>query len=246
MTGIILAAGDGVRYKKSIGEDSCKILSTVNNKILLEFALNNLKFLNISKVFIVVGSSAEAIKKEIGYTYDGITVNYVDQPIRKGIINALVQSLKTAEADDIVLQLADEIFINFRPDEVIRNITDKTCDFMCGITYETDCEKIKNNYSVHVDEKLSLKKCTEKPDTIINNIKGTGFCVFSKNCVQLLYNIYDEKSNKPTDLCDYMNLLISSGKTGRCICIADKEFNINKYSDLQEASEYFSDNVGKN
>ena len=37
-----------------------------------------------------------------------------------------------------------------------------------------------------------------------------------------------------------MNFLVSSGKKGRCVCIADKEFNINEYKDLQEAIDYCS------
>ncbi len=242
MIGIILAAGDGTRYKKSSGKDNCKILSPLNNKYLIEFALSNLKSLNISDVFIVVGECAEAIKKQIGYNYDGIRVNYVNQPVRKGIINALSLSIKNTKDDDVILQLADEVFVDFRIEEIIRNIDENENDFLCGITYEANREKIKANYSVCVDENLHLIKCTEKPEIVTNNIKGTGFCVFNKQCVQLLRDIYDEKANKPYDLCDYMNFLVSVGKKGKCICVADMEFNINEHSDLTEAEKYYSDN----
>lgn len=239
MVGIILAAGDGTRYKKSLGEDNCKILSELNNKYLIEFALGNLKALDISKAVIVVGEAAEAIKKEIGYNYDSIEVSYVIQPIRMGIINALIQALKVTQADDVVLQLADEAFAGFRTAEIASEISEGGHDFLCGITYEKDTEKIKSNYSVSVDEKMFLKECTEKPERVINNIKGTGFCVFDKECTQLLCDYYDEEKNTPCDLCDFMNILVSKGKKGKCICVADREFNINEYSDLIEAAKFY-------
>lgn len=243
MIGIILAAGDGSRYKKSSGEDNCKILSTVNGRFLLEFALNNLKALGISKAFIVVGESGDAIKKEIGCNYDGITISYVHQPVRKGLINALMQAIRAENSDDIILQLADEIFINLRQDRILSVLTEEGWDFLCGITHESDKKKIMSNYSVCIDELSYLKKCTEKPTEVINDIKGTGLCIFNKHCIQLLRNTYNEEKNEPCDLCDYMNLLISSGKKGRCICVADKEFNINEHSDLQEAAQYYADNL---
>lgn len=234
-----MAAGDGTRYKKSCGNNNCKILSELDNKFLIEFALGNLKALNIEQAFIVVGKAAEAIKKEIGYNYSDITVSYINQPIRKGIIHALIQAIKTIVADDVVLQLADEAFVNFNTTEVAEVVFAEEYDFLCGITYESNAEKIKSNYSVSVDKNLILKECTEKPHKVINNIKGTGFCVFDKQCIQLLSDIYDEEINFPCDLCDYMNLLISSGKKGKCICVADREFNINEYSDLTEAAKYY-------
>ena len=152
MIGIILAAGDGTRFKKSSDKENCKMLSTINGKFLLEFALDNLKTLDVTTAFVVVGECAETIKKEIGYKYNGITVHYVNQPVRKGMINALIQAVKIIAADDIVLQLADEIFIDFRSDEVIRTINENKNYFMCGITYEKDLENRWRNpdWSVHI------------------------------------------------------------------------------------------------
>ena len=66
MIGVILAAGDGTRLKKSTGQDICKSLRTIKDKHLIEFALNNLVDLGITEVYIVVGKQGDLIKNAIG------------------------------------------------------------------------------------------------------------------------------------------------------------------------------------
>lgn len=240
MIGIILAAGGGTRLKDSAGEDFCKVLQKVNNTHLIEFALNNLIALNITDALVVVGSYGELIKQAIGYEYKGLKITYVQQLNQIGLGNAFVQALKQMRgADNVILQLADEIFIDFKSKEIKELISADEYDFYCGVTYETNREKIKANYSVETDENLIIKKCTEKPTLVVNDIKGTGFCVFKSEALQYLKNKYNETDNVPNDLCDYMNFLVAEGKRGLAFCLAEKEFNINTISDLEEAREFF-------
>lgn len=240
MIGIILAAGDGTRLKNSAGEDCCKVLQKVNNTHLIEFALNNLTALNITDAFVVVGGYGNLIKQAIGHEYKGLKITYVQQLHQIGLINALVMALKQMqEADNVILQLADEIFIDFNSNEIKELISADEYDFYCGVTHETNREKIKANYSVETDENLLIKKCTEKPTVVVNDIKGTGFCVFKSEALQYLKNKYNETDNVPNDLCDYMNFLVAEGKRGLTFCLAEKEFNINTISDLEEAREFF-------
>lgn len=239
MVGVILAAGNGVRLKKSTGEDGCKALKKINDIYLIEFALNNLIELNVSKVIIVVGKYGELIKNVIGYEYKGLKVAYACQPYQKGLINAFVQTVDMIGNDeDVVLQLADEIFIDLKAEAIKAHICEMVFDFYCGITYENNPEKIKNNFSIETDENSIIKKCTEKPLVVTNNIKGTGFCIFKQNALQLLKNTYDENANTPNDLCDYLNCLIAENKKGLAFCLAEKEFNVNTLSDLEEVKAF--------
>ena len=59
MVGVILAAGDGTRFKNSTENNSCKTLIKVNSNYLIEYSLNNLVKLNVSEIYIVVGKQAE-------------------------------------------------------------------------------------------------------------------------------------------------------------------------------------------
>lgn len=240
MVGIVLAAGDGTRLKNNTGEECCKVLQKVNNTQLLEFALNNLIALNVTNALVVVGKYEDLIKNVIGDEYKGLKITYVHQPHQIGLGNAFVQALKhMSSADDVILQLADEIFVDFKSELVKKLINADEYDFYCGVTYETNVEKIKANYSVETDENLIIKKCTEKPTVVENNIKGTGFCIFKSEALQYLKKTYNEIDNAPSDLCDYMNCLVAEGRKGLAFCLAEREFNINTVSDLAEARDFF-------
>lgn len=239
MVGVILAAGDGKRIQNSCDEYFCKPLIKINGKALIEYSFDNFSELKINKVYVVVGKSRELIKSAIGEKYGNINIQYVFQEEQKGLINAFVQALQAIpDEEDVILQLSDEIFFDFKTNAVKRAIETASYDFFCGITVEENEEKIKNNFSVEFEDNFVIKGCTEKPDVVVNKIKGTGFCFFDSQCVLFLKSKYDEKTNTLNNLCDYMDLLIKENKKGLALHIADKEFNINTLSDLVEASNY--------
>ena len=239
MVGVVLAAGDGRRLKASSKEDCCKPLIKLKGKRLIEYALDNLIDLDISRAYIVVGKEGDLIKKNLGNQYKSLELFYVVQAQQTGLINAFMQAISFIGSDEsVVLQLSDEIFVDLKIQNIKKITASDEYDFYCGITYEDDVEKIKNNFSVDVDENGNLTECVEKPVEVINNIKGTGFCVFSSQAVQALSENYAVSRNI-NDLCDYMNFLISENKKGLALHIAEKEFNINTFSDLYEVQTYF-------
>ena len=240
MIGIILAAGNGTRLKESLKEDCCKALKKVNGTHLIEFALNNLIEVEVDKAVLVVGKEQDLIKSIIDNEYKGLKITYVYQVEQLGLVNALIQALDYAESDDIVLQLADEIFIGFRAEYIKTLLKSIDCAFYCGVTYESDCEKIKANYSVETDEAMFVKSSTEKPDKVTNNLKGTGFCIFNKSAISLLKQKYNYEENIPNNLCDFMNLLTDNKMKGKAFHLAEKEFNINTADDLREATKFLS------
>lgn len=239
MVGVILAAGDGTRLKMSTGQDICKALRKINNKHLIEYALNNLIDLGITEAYIVVGKQGDLIKNAIGQSYKSITVHYVYQQEQKGLINAFVQALQEIDSDEtVILQLSDEIFMDLNV-ELIKNILETNkFDFYCGVTPEENPEKIKNNFSVETDNESLLINCIEKPQVITNNIKGTGFTIFNGETQKIIKETYESNPDKLCDLCDSFNYLVASGYRGLVFSVAKKEFNINTVSDLTEAESF--------
>lgn len=235
MVGVILAAGDGTRLRSS---DACKPLIKVGGVHLIEYALGNLIKLGVEDAYIVVGRHRDSIRSAIGDNYKGIRISYVHQPEQKGLINAFVQAVRLFEGG-AVLQLADEIFLDLRAEEIRECISQGSFDFYCGITFEDNEDKIKNNFSVECCEDSVIRNCIEKPKKIINNIKGTGFCIFGADALTMLREIYSESENSPRELCDFMNILTQAGKKGLALCIAKKELNINTPSDLEEAQSFY-------
>ncbi len=245
MIGVILAAGDGTRLKNSSGSEICKALTKINDKQLIEFSLDNLILMGIKKVFIVVGKNADEISSVIGNEYEGLSVTYVRQKQQKGLINALMQFLEHSnDEEDVVLQLADEIFVDFHTDVVAEIVNEDMFYFYCGFTCEADEEKIKGNFSIETGESSAIKNCIEKPTVVTNKIKGTGFCIFRKKTLSALKEIYDEVQNTPNDLCDFINYLTAHKMPGKAFCVAEKEFNINTAADLKEAACFFESVLG--
>ncbi len=241
MVGVILAAGDGTRLKESTGEDSCKALKKINDIYLIEFALGNLIDLEITKVYIVVGKQGDEIKNVIGDKYKNLTVNYVCQPQQNGLVNAFVQALKVIDENEtVILQLADEIFVDLKIESIKNALKSEKSDFYCGVTFEENEEKIKNNFSVETDSESMLVKCIEKPKVVTNNIKGTGFSIFNGKTQKIIKDTYAYEPDKLCDLCDCFNYLTALEYYGSTLFVAEREFNINTVSDLTEAESFYN------
>lgn len=239
MIGVILAAGDGTRLKKSTGQDICKALRKINNKYLIEFALDNLIVLEANEAYIVVGKQGDLIRNAIGDKYKSLNVRYVYQPQQKGLMNAFLQALKVMDCDEtVILQLSDEIFIELQTESIKNAIKTEEIDFYCGVTFEEDIQKIKNNFSVETNDDSLLIKCTEKPKIVTDNIKGTGFSIFNGKTQKMITETYETEPDMIYDLCDCFNYLVASGYRGLTLNVAKKEFNINTVSDLTEAENF--------
>ena len=232
MIGVILAAGDGTRLAKSTGQNICKPLRKINNKHLLEYSLDNLIELGATKAYVVIGKQGDSIKDAFGDEYKELKLQYVCQKEQKGLMNAFVEALNVMDCDDtVILQLSDEIFLDLKTEE-IKKALQKDFDFYCGITFEDDAEKIKNNFSVEADNESRLIKCIEKPQVVTNNIKGTGFTVFGSEMLEII-----KAHPELCDLCDSFNYLTANGYKGLALHIAEREFNINTLDDLTEAEK---------
>ena len=240
MIGIILAAGNGTRFGNA---GCCKALNRINNITLIEHALNNLIALETEEICIVVGKYGEMIRETLGNRYKGIKIQYAYQEKQIGLINALFQAIAyVPEGENICLQLADEILIGLKAENIKLSISTRHSDFYCGITLEEDPERIKQNYSVEICDAMNVTRCIEKPTVVRNSFKGTGMCFFSFETLQLLSQVYDINTDTPHDLCDFMNFLIAEGKTITALCVAEKEFNINTPADLEEAVTFVRNN----
>ncbi len=240
MVGVILAAGDGKRLKNSKDEACCKPLIKINDKNLITFALDNLVQLDITEAYIVIGKEGDLIKNTLGDKYESINLHYVRQQEQIGLMNAFLQALNVMDCNEtVVLQLSDEIFVNLNSEQIKSMLKDEKTDFYCGVTLEDNPQKIKNNFSVETDKDFFLIKCTEKPQVVTDNIKGTGFSIFNDKTIGVIKETYETNPEKLFDLCDSFNYLVESGYVGKTFMVADIEFNINTLSDFSEAEKHF-------
>ena len=217
-----------------MSSEVCKALVRVADTPLIVYSLENLRRLGIEKATIVIGNRHGEIPASLGSDYRGIALQYAVQKQPIGLANAMI-SASAYLKEDLIFQLSDEIFLQSEIEKILPDGTDPF-DFAIGYTMDS-AERIRQNYAVELDEQKRIFRCTEKPKTVLNNMKGTGFCYFSRDCYTLLVQNYDPEKNQPNDLCDFMNLLVQNGKTGRAVQIAREEININTPADLLYAKQ---------
>ena len=237
MLGLLLAAGSGSRINKSFNEDLCKPLIKIDDKCLIEFSMDNFLQMEIDNVVVVVGKYKDEIRALLDKKYGGMNITYCEQPKPIGIINAIMSAYGSIEGEDVALQLSDEIFLDCKSTQMKNYFSESKADFLCSYTYESDREMIKNNYSLKCDPSGVIMDCIEKPLFVDNDMKGTGLCIFSAACMELLNRSYDFESNYPNNLCDLMKILVLSNRKGRTFCVAKQEVNINTVSELEYAKK---------
>lgn len=111
MQAIILAAGMG----KRLGEythDNTKCMLEVNGIRLIDRALDTLKEVKVTKVVLVVGYKGQNVKNYVGSEYQGIPIEYVENPIydKTNNIYSLYLAKDFMTEEDTLLLESDIIF----------------------------------------------------------------------------------------------------------------------------------------
>lgn len=111
MQAIILAAGMGKRlgeYTK--GNTKCMV--QVNGQRLIDRALSQLSKLNLKRVVMVVGYERESLMDHVGTEYNGLKIEYVENPVydKTNNIYSLALAKEQLQADDTLLLESDLIF----------------------------------------------------------------------------------------------------------------------------------------
>lgn len=106
---LILAAGPGTRLNE-LTEDSPKCLLKVGGVSILERTLRTLKKLKFSKVNIVVGYNRHEIVEEVERSYDGLSINYIENhDWEKGNLYSLLAG-KNHHQEKFLLLMSDHLF----------------------------------------------------------------------------------------------------------------------------------------
>lgn len=119
MQGLILAAGMGKRLGKYTSNQT-KCMVKVNDKTLIEYALDAFLGIGIDKIILVIGYQGEKLRKFIGNSYKGIKIEYVTNEIydKTNNIYSLWLASKYLLEDDTILLESDIIFER----NIIKNI----------------------------------------------------------------------------------------------------------------------------
>lgn len=111
MQAIILAAGMGKRLG-DLTKDNTKCMVEVNGIKLIDRALTQLSKLSLTRVVLVIGYEGDKLRNYIGDNYNGLKVEYVENPIydKTNNIYSLWLAKEVLEQDDTLLIESDLIF----------------------------------------------------------------------------------------------------------------------------------------
>jgi NDP-sugar pyrophosphorylase family protein len=240
MKAIVLAAGRGKRLKE-VTEPVNKCMLKFNERHLIEYSLESASLSKVDEIIIVVGYRAEDIINTFGIEYEKTRIRYVFQEDQTGLVNAIEQCREALDGADFILHLADELLINPRPMEMIREFQNRDLFAMCGVARVEDRNLIKRTYSViYNPETNQIYRLVEKPRNPFNDIMGTGNCIFRNGILELIQFTPIHYVRKEKELPDLIQCAIDDGMTVELFFVAAQYININTPEDIESAERLFT------
>ena len=240
MKAIILAAGRGKRLKE-VTEPVNKCMLKFNERHLIEYSLESASLSNVDEIIIVVGYRAEDIINTFGIEYEKTKIRYVFQEDQTGLVNAIEQCREALNGADFILHLADELLINPRPMEMIREFQNRDLFAMCGVTRVEDRNLIKRTYSViYNPDSNQIYRLVEKPRNPFNDTMGTGNCIFRNGILDLIQFTPIHYVRKEKELPDLIQCAIDDGMAVELFFVAAQYVNINTPEDIELAERLFA------
>jgi len=241
MKAVILAAGRGKRLAETTEPaHTNKCMLKFNGKHLIEYSLETAHLGNVDEMIVVVGHHAEDVINTYGIHYRNIKIRYVFQEDQNGLVHAMEQTIGALQGDDFMLLLADEILIDPRPIEMIRKFEQDNLFVICGVTKVKNSNEIKNTYSViHNPEDNMIYRLIEKPRNPINDIMGTGNCIFKNAIFDYLPYTPINYFRQEKELPDLIQCAIDDGKPVQLFYIGARYVNINTPDDIRKAESVF-------
>jgi len=238
MKALILAGGRGKRLDElSAATNKCMI--KINGKPAIEYSLDCALSCGIDEIIVVVGYRAEDIINTYGIAYHGRRLKYVIQWEQKGLVHAIACARETIAGDDFMLFLGDEIMVNPRHPAMLNNFKRENVFALCGVLNVDNKDLIRRTYMVIAGEDRAIHRLVEKPPRPLNNIMGTGDCVF-KNAIFDYIDItpiHHERHEK--ELPDLIQCAVDDGQKVKYFMVCDKYTNINAGEDITMAESFF-------
>ena len=236
---LILAAGRGKRLgEKTNSQNKCML--RLNDKPVIEYSLECAAGTEVNEIVVVVGHRAEEIINAYGNRYGGKPIRYVIQYDQQGLVHAIECSQSAIGEDDFLLLLGDEILINRKHRSMIKQFEDENLFGICGIVIEKDQSRISKTYNLIQDDRKRIYRLIEKPRKPMNDLMGTGNCVFNNDIFSYIPQTPINQQRKEKELPDLIQCAIDDGNIVKSFVICDVYFNINSEDDLKEAEAYTS------
>ena len=232
MKALILAGGRGARLNALTSERN-KCMCQFEGRYIIDYNLENALSFRAEQIVLVVGYKAESIINEFGNSYRGVPIRYVIQWEQKGLVHAIESAESALAGSDFCLFLADEIMIDPRHDAMINEFRTSRAFGLCGTVRVEDRSQIRKTYSVIGDPATGrIHRLIEKPRSPLNDIQGTGNCVFRNEILDYIPFTPINQQRQEKELPDLIQCAIDDGKQIYSFDIASWYANVNTLEEL--------------
>jgi dTDP-glucose pyrophosphorylase len=229
---LLLAGGRGSRLN-ALTEERNKCMCLFDGRYIIEYNLDNAVRAGVDEIVLLVGYKAETIINEFGNSYRGVPIKYVIQWEQRGLVHAIECAQGAIGGADFMLFLADEILLNPRHEQMIGAFHDPGIFAFCGTVRVVDATQIRKTYAVILDDRSGrIHRLIEKPRTPLNNIQGTGNCVFRNAVFDYIAFTPINHLRNERELPDLIQCAIDDGKIVRAFEIGSWYTNVNTLEEL--------------
>lgn len=236
LTALILAGGRGKRMEM-VTSSINKCMLPFNGKPLISYSLENAARAGVSEMVIVVGYRAEDIINYFGNRYQNICVKYVIQREQKGIVHAIESARDTIDGADFMSFLGDEILVDPRHEEMMNLFCSSGSFVICGVTRARNISDISKTYAIIQDQTSNIYRLIEKPRKPLNDIMGTGNCIFKNGIFDYIPYTPVSHNRGEKELVDMIQCAIDEGEPVKSFNIGSGYININTEEDIAAAEK---------
>lgn len=233
---LILGGGRGKRLENVTSSiNKCMLLFKGNP--LISYSLKNAIRADVSEIVIVVGYRAEDIINQFGNRYQNVRIRYVIQKEQKGIVHAIECARDTIDGSDFMTFLGDEILIDPRHKEMIELFYSSDPFVVCGVTETENISDVSKTYAIIQDQTSNIYRLIEKPRKPLNNIMGTGNCIFKSGIFDYIPYTPINHNRGEKELVDLIQCSIDEGHNVKSFSIGSGYININTEEDIAIAEK---------
>lgn len=238
MKALILAGGRGKRLDE-LSATTNKCMLKIHGRPVIEYSLECAAAAPVEAIVVVVGYRAEEIVNHYGNAYKQKPLHYVIQAEQHGLVHAMECARPTLAGDDFMLLLGDEILINPRHNAMVAEFTQGGVFALCGVLQVEDRALIKRTYTLIQDDRRNIFRLVEKPRHPLNDIMGTGDCVFHNDIFRYIEFTPTHHERQEKELPDLIQCAIDDGQIVKSFQICDRYTNINSQDDIRIAESFF-------
>jgi dTDP-glucose pyrophosphorylase len=206
---------------------------------LIANSLDNAVQAGAGEIIIVVGYRAEDIINHVGIQHEKIRVKYVIQREQKGLVHAIECAEDMINGADFMTFLGDEILVRPMHEPMVNSFYSSKAFVTCGVTRASNTNEIKKTYAIIQDEASKVFRLIEKPRTPLNDIMGTGNCIFQNAIYDYIPLTPINQKRAEKEFPDLIQCAIDDGRLVRSFNIGTGYININTEADITAAIESF-------